>query len=34
VPREVVKVCMNALAIGGMMEAELITAEVVRDSIE
>jgi type II secretory pathway predicted ATPase ExeA len=34
VPREVVKVCMNALTIGGMMEADLITAEVVRDSIE
>lgn len=34
VPREVIKVCMNALAIGGMMEEALITAEVVRESIE
>jgi hypothetical protein len=25
---------MNAWAIGGMMEAELITVEVVRDSVE
>ena len=34
VPREIVKTCMNALTIGGMMEADLITAEVVDDSIE
>ena len=34
VPREVVKMCMNALTIGGMMEAELISAEVVNESIE
>ncbi|HYO63302.1 MAG TPA: AAA family ATPase [Pyrinomonadaceae bacterium] len=34
VPREIVKVCMNALTIGGLMEVELITAEVVSESIE
>ncbi|MDT5157518.1 MAG: ral secretion pathway protein [Acidobacteriota bacterium] len=34
VPREVVKMCMNALTIGGLMEADLITAEVVNESIE
>ena len=34
VPREVVKVCMNALTIGGMMEEDLITPEVVNDSRE
>ncbi|HEX8177835.1 MAG TPA: AAA family ATPase [Pyrinomonadaceae bacterium] len=34
VPREVVKVCMNAITIGGMMEEDLITAEVVNESIQ
>jgi general secretion pathway protein A len=34
VPREVVKMCMNALTIGGMMEVDLITAEVINESIE
>lgn len=34
VPREAIKACMSALTIGGMMEVDLITAEVVRDSIE
>jgi general secretion pathway protein A len=32
VPREVVKLCMNALSLGGMLEADLITAEVVNDA--
>ena len=34
VPREAIKACMSALTIGGLMEADLITAEVVRESIE
>jgi general secretion pathway protein A len=34
VPRDIMKMCMNALAIGGMMEVDLITVEVVRDAIE
>ncbi len=34
VPREVIKMCMNAITIGGLMEADLITPEVVHDSIE
>lgn len=34
VPRDVIKMCMNSLTIGGMMEADLITAEVVNDSNE
>lgn len=34
VPRDVVKMCMNSLTIGGMMEADLITAEVVDDANE
>lgn len=33
VPREIVKICMNALTIGGLMEEDLITAEVVNESI-
>ena len=34
VPREAIKACMSALTIGGMLEVDLITAEVVRDAIE
>jgi general secretion pathway protein A len=32
VPREVIKRCMNSLPFGDMMDADLITAEVVRDA--
>lgn len=32
VPREVVKRCMNALPFGDLLDADLITAEVVRDA--
>ncbi len=32
IPREVVKKCMNSLPFGDMMDADLITAEVVRDA--
>jgi general secretion pathway protein A len=32
VPREIIKRCMNSLPFGDLMDADLITAEVVRDA--
>lgn len=34
VPREAIKACMSSLTIGGLMEVDLITAEVVSESIK